>query len=776
MRVKLTKYFNLYSFKRIIPGFLFLISSSVYAEVSAGDKHITTPKFLLQTTHTQNITHMAFSPDGKYLISVSEDATFNVMSVKGKLINTVKAHTQKINYISFSPDGKTFATASNDSTAKVWDISSITSLEKVNPLFTLEHKLFVNQIVYSPDGMTLATASDDGTAKIWSNDGKLLYTLNGHSDKISEGKYSPDGKLIATISQDSTTRIWTRSGELVAELKDNFLQDFSPDGNLFITSASKGKVKLWNISLTNEIKEYIELTHDNNYINFVKFLSNSKIIITASDSKIIKWNYKGEKIGEITGRLDDISPDGNKIITIQDDRVQIRNSEGKILHELHFGNYLGNVVFTKDGKLFAISQGFSTLSHGIYVINLEGQVVSGLYDITEPIDHILISPDEKIYVQQTNYDDYYYPPGDLAIIRTIDGKFLKPFEWRYYGKEFFPDSKSLMVVTSRGEKKILNINGESMEYGKAEFTNIEFQNISPNGNMIAGFSKDKSIKIFDREGKLLFEIPEQKKIWKIAFSPNEKFLATTYDDNKTLIWNLKTRKIMTTLENTESYYGASFSSNGKLVITRNRKNYNTQIWNKKGKLLYSVDGQFYNLSPDGKKIITMDLDNLIRVWELLPESKFKLVAELKGNGRYTYINKLKFSPNGKLVIAGGNDGNVLVWDLEGNLLHRLEDHAGNINSFTFINNGKILVTSAKDNSIKFWDYENGKLLMTQIFQIGSSCITYTPNGYFDFMKEDDLKYISIRSNESESGFLSEKEIMKYHVPNLAKKILFEKFR
>jgi WD40 repeat protein len=161
---------------------------------------------------------------------------------------------------------------------------------------------------------------------------------------------------------------------------------------------------------------------------------------------------------------------------------------------------------------------------------------------------------------------------------------------------------------------------------------------------------------------------------------------------------------------------------------------------------------------------------------LLPESKVKLVAELKGYERYTNVHNIKFSFDGKFVIAGGSDGNILVWDMEGNLLHHLEDHVGKINSFTFINNGKILVTSAEDNSIKFWDYENGKLLMTQIFRTSSSCITYTPQGYFDFMKEDDLKYISFRTNKSESGFLSEKEIMKYHVPDLAKKILFENFR
>jgi WD40 repeat protein len=784
MRVKLTKYFNLYSFKRIIPGFLFLISSSVYAEVNSQDKHFIPTKILLQTAHTQNITHMAFSPDGKYLVSVSEDATFKVMSVKGKLMNTVKAHAEKINYISFSPDGKTFATASTDNTAKVWDILSITSLEKVNPLFTLEHKLNVNQIVYSSDGMTLATVSDDGAAKIWSNDGKLLFTLNGHSDKIKEIIFSPDGKRIATISWDLTARIWTNSGKLVTILKEEegyyFTGKFSPDGNLFITSGSKGKAKLWNISsakkLPSEIKEYIELAHDDNYVDFVKFLPNSNLIITASEDKIIKWNYKGEKIEEIKGGLNGISPDGKKIITIHGEQVQIRNLEGKVLHELQFGNYLGGAVFSKDGKLFALSQGFSGLSHTIHIINLEGEVVSGFYDITENIDHILFSPDEKIYVQQTNDDSYYYPPRDLAIIRTIDGNFLTAFEWRYYGKGFFPDSKSLIVTLYGDKKEILNINGKSIEYRKTDFLKIDLFSISHNGNMIAGVSKDKSVKIFDRDGKLLFELAGQKKVDQIFFSPNEKILAVTYHDNTTLIWNLKTRKIMTTLENTDSYYGASFSSNGKLVITRNRKNYNTQIWNKKGKLLYSVEGQFYNLSPDGKKIITMDLYNLIRIWELLPESKVKLVAELKGYGRYTNVHNIKFSFDGKLIIAGGSDGNVLVWDLEGNLFHRLEDHGGEINSFTFINDGKLLVTSAKDNSIKFWDYEKGKLLMTQIFRTRSSCITYTPQGYFDFMKEEDLKYISIRTNNSESGFLSEKEIMKYHVPNLAKKILFENFR
>ncbi|MEB3830402.1 AAA-like domain-containing protein, partial [Phormidium sp. CCY1219] len=75
--------------------------------------------------------------------------------------NRLEGHSDWVTSVSFSPDGKTLATASDDCTARVWDLSG-------NELARLEgHSRSVLSVSFSPDGKTLATASGDRTARVW---------------------------------------------------------------------------------------------------------------------------------------------------------------------------------------------------------------------------------------------------------------------------------------------------------------------------------------------------------------------------------------------------------------------------------------------------------------------------------------------------------------------------------------------------------------------------------------------------------------------------------
>jgi hypothetical protein len=71
-------------------------------------------------------------------------------------------HQAEINSAHFSPDGKLVLTASEDGSARLWDAG--TGLEVADPF---RHKSAVTQARFSPDGQWLVTASLDGTARIW---------------------------------------------------------------------------------------------------------------------------------------------------------------------------------------------------------------------------------------------------------------------------------------------------------------------------------------------------------------------------------------------------------------------------------------------------------------------------------------------------------------------------------------------------------------------------------------------------------------------------------
>ena len=106
---------------------------------------------------------MAFSPDGKVLVSGSRDKTMKYWEVpSGKLIRTVKAHAGWVRGVAYSPDGALVASCSDDNTIKFWEAAT------GRPIRTLKgHKEPVRAIAFSPDGRRLISGGTDRTVKLW---------------------------------------------------------------------------------------------------------------------------------------------------------------------------------------------------------------------------------------------------------------------------------------------------------------------------------------------------------------------------------------------------------------------------------------------------------------------------------------------------------------------------------------------------------------------------------------------------------------------------------
>ena len=136
--------------------------------------------------------------------NVGNDIGFVVHFVTPPQHFTYSGHSDYISAVAWSPDGKRIASASGDHTAQVWDASN-----GGHVLTYRGHSSDVLALAWSPNGQYIATGSLDTTVQVWNSiTGATVFTYRGHSDAIFDVVWSPDGRRIVSLSNDNTIQIW----------------------------------------------------------------------------------------------------------------------------------------------------------------------------------------------------------------------------------------------------------------------------------------------------------------------------------------------------------------------------------------------------------------------------------------------------------------------------------------------------------------------------------------------------------------------------------------
>jgi WD40 repeat protein len=342
--------------------------------VATGAEHVilwdaVTMRKIAPLEHTSYVWGLAFSPDGRWLVSTHGDGAVLVwdMDERRRAAN-FNEHSNRVEDMAFSRDGKRIASASEDRSVIVWDAATG---RKETTL--AGHTTRVSGVAFAPGGDWLASVDRDGNGIIWdwalrqprqrfhfppqgpdkwmdthclaiSPDGRWVVVSHGvyesatgrqvvgfhlydaigwriNASYIYGVSFSVDGRWLALADSYGKLFLWDTATWRITDRADSSLisVSFSPDGAWLATGEDQGIVRLWS---ARPLRYVAELGRQGARVKSVAFSPDGGEVVSASDDRTIcLWDVGGRKLITRIGTHASpvlavaFSPDGNQIVS-----------------------------------------------------------------------------------------------------------------------------------------------------------------------------------------------------------------------------------------------------------------------------------------------------------------------------------------------------------------------------------------------------------------------------------------------------------------------------
>uniref|UniRef100_UPI000B40B039 nSTAND1 domain-containing NTPase n=1 Tax=Arthrobacter globiformis TaxID=1665 RepID=UPI000B40B039 len=283
-----------------------------------------------------------------------------------------------------------------------------------------------------------------------------------------------------------------------------------------------------------------------------------------------------------------------------------------------------------------------------------------------------------------------------------------------------------LAPTAEGESSLLNgLTAWQDLHRMVETTDfVNTVAVSPDGHRIAYGSINGTINLLDNSGKA-FAPPwpaHKTEVRSLAFSPDGHIIASGGGDGKIGLWDGMSGKpirepVTAHADASEEVTAVAFSPDGRLIATGGIygavRRWNAKTWQPIGDPM-ATNGATVSVvafSPDSRTILSQG-DNTVRRWNA---ETGKLVGQpitysIRGQDSLSELFAVAFSPDRRMIAAGGWGGTVRRWDVTSgkSIGGPMKGHAGLITSLAFSPNGGMIASSGSDGTVRRWDADSGE--------------------------------------------------------------------
>jgi WD40 repeat protein len=614
----------------------------------------------------ENVTSIAFSPDGKYLVSGGGTSARVWDVISGEEI-THMTHDGDVTAVLFSPNGK-YVLSQGGTSARVWEALSGKEVARI-----IHHDPFYS-IAFSPDGKYVVTGSMDNSACVWEVLSGKEVTCMIHNGPVYSVAFSPDSKHVVSAGFDGTVRVWEAlTGKEVARMThDGFVDSvaFNPNGNYVVSGSVDGTARVWDALTGQEIARRLHAGG----VYSVAFSPDGQYVVSGSaDDTAIVWRVGvgSEEVARMTHYGDvffvAFSPDGKYVITGSDDHTArvwkiptnrevsqtIGSASATEVARITYLGFVKAIAFSPDGKHVASVSSDGASVWDAFPKNERARMVN-IHHITT----LAFSPDAQ-YVM-TGSDDHTARVWEAAT----------------------------------GEEK-----AHMMHDGTV--TSVIF---SPNGTYVVSTSQDGTARVWEAlTGKEIARMTHDSAVNSAAFSADGKYVVSGSEDGTARVWEAMTGKEVARTTHAASVYSVAFSPNGKYVISGSEDG-TARVWEAltgKGVAHNTHDGSVTSVafSPNGKYVVSGSADHTARVWEALTGKEVARMTHDSG------VTSVAFSPDGKYVVSTSTDYTARVWEAAtGEEIIRMT-HDDSVTSAVFSSDGRYVASGGSDGTARVWLYQ-----------------------------------------------------------------------